>query len=211
MDACRIEIIGESNLSDWTPDEVARSRETRRLYDIKPLQLGKNGIDRYIIGYITVLYIDQSKLGMENILKEQNLRKIAQSQDEIDTFEFMQKVQLELQKSKKKPVQIGLIDRMYVGKAFRQNKVGGWILDNLREMVEFTSRVKLDAFVLEAGDFANEAESTFKMSREQYVVKYLEEFYKKHGFKKYKEGGLLGMVGMGSKNEQLSNYMILKF
>ena len=45
---------------------------------------------------------------------------------------------------------------MYVGEAFRGNGVGAWLIDNLRDLIEFYSKVKLDSVVLEAGDFANE-------------------------------------------------------
>lgn len=210
MDACRIELIGESNLSDWQESEIIRQRNNRKLYNIKPVQLNKNGVDRYIIGYINILYTDSKKIGIENCLKEQSLKQLAQQQDELDTLDFLQKYSLEIEKSKRKQAQIGLIDRMYVDQAFRGNRIGGWMLDNITDIVEFYSKVKLDALVLEAGDFANEAETQFKMSREQYVTTYLEKFYSKHGFKKYRSNSLQGILNKEKNSQRYDNYMIRK-
>lgn len=211
IDTCRIDIIGESILDDWSKAEIIRQRETRKLYGIQPIQLGKNNIDKYIIGYTTVLVLDTQKTNMTGILDKQSLSSLAQQQDELDTFQFVQHYMHELSKQynfKNKPVCVGLIDRMYIGKPFRNNKLGSWMIDNIKELVEFYSKQTIDALVLEPGDFANEQESYFKMQREQYVDKYLRDFYRKHGFKNYRQNSLLGKIGKNDGQVFQNKYMV---
>lgn len=207
IDTCTIQIIGECNLHDWTQDQVMQSRNSRKLYNIRPLQLGKDGVDRYIIGYLTVLIFDGNKLGMKDALKTVNVTQAAKQQDEIEMFEFLNNYIISLS-NKKKTAQVGLLDRMYIAEAFRQNKVGSWILDNLRDLIEFYSKVRLDAIVLEAGDFANEQGSKFNMTREEYV-KNLVKFYKKHGFKSVNQG-ILSVLKLKHEQE-IQHYMTLKY
>ena len=190
IDAYRIEIIGESNLDEWNQSEILRQRENRKLYGIQPIQIGKSNVDRYIIGYITILVIDTQKINMKDLLDSQSLIRLDNGQNEIETMQFIQNYCSKLQKQLKfnrKPICIGLIDRMYVGRAFRGNGVGGWIIDNLKELIEFYSKQSIDTIMLEPGDFANEQENYFKMQRQKYVNEYLQGFYKQHGFKKYKQ------------------------
>lgn len=207
IDTCTIQIIGECNLHEWTQEQVMQSRNSRKLYNIRPLQLGKDGVDRYIIGYLTVLIFDGNKLGMKDALKTVNVTQAAKQQDEIEMFEFLNNYIVRLS-NKKKTAQVGLLDRMYIADAFRQNKVGGWILDNLRDLIEFYSKVRLDAVVLEAGDFANEQGSKFNMTREEYV-KNLVKFYKKHGFKSVNQG-ILSVLKLKHEQE-IQHYMTLKY
>lgn len=73
IDSCTIQLIGEYNLGDWDKDETQKSRRNRQIRNIRPLQLDKNGVDRYIIGYITVLIFDGSKLSMNDYFKKTKL------------------------------------------------------------------------------------------------------------------------------------------
>ena len=197
IDAYRIEIIGESNLGEWSQSEILRQRENRKLYGIQPIQIGKSNVDRYIIGYITILVIDTQKINIKDMLDSQSLIRLDNGQNEIETMQFIQNYCSKLQKQLKfnrKPICIGLIDRMYVGRAFRGNGVGGWFIDNLKELIEFYSKQSIDTIMLEPGDFANEQENYFKMQRQKYVNEYLQGFYKKHGFKKYKQNKVESLI-----------------
>lgn len=197
IDACRIEIIGESNLDEWNQSEILRQRENRKLYGIQPIQIGKSNVDRYIIGYITILVIDTQKINIKDLLDSQSLIRLDNGQNEIETMQFIQNYCSKLQKQLKfnrKPICIGLVDRMYVGRAFRGNGVGGWVIDNLKELIEFYSKQNIDTIMLEPGDFANEQENYFKMQRQKYVNEYLQGFYKKHGFKKYKQNKVESLI-----------------
>lgn len=197
IDACRIEIIGESNLDEWSQSEILRQRENRKLYGIQPIQIGKSNVDRYIIGYITILVIDTQKINIKDMLDSQSLIRLDNGQNEIETMQFIQNYCSKLQKQLKfnrKPICIGLIDRMYVGRAFRGNGVGGWFIDNLKELIEFYSKQNIDTIMLEPGDFANEQENYFKMQRQKYVNEYLQGFYKQHGFKKYKQNKVESLI-----------------
>lgn len=207
IDSCTIQMIGEYSLGDWSKEETLKSRRNRQLRNIRPLQLDKNGIDRYIIGYITVLIFDGYKLGMSEYFKRTKLTVAAKSQDEIEMFEYLNKYIPSQESFGKKNSRVGLIDRMYVGEAFRHNGVGAWLIDNLRDLVEFYSKVRLDSVVLEAGDFANEQKTKFNVDRDDYVNK-LEKFYSKHGFKQANGNIIRTLV---ARNQGLDRYMYLKY
>lgn len=207
IDSCTIQLIGEYNLGDWDKDETQKSRRNRQIRNIRPLQLDKNGVDRYIIGYITVLIFDGSKLSMNDYFKRTKLTVAAKQQDEVEMFEYLNSYIPSQESFGKKNNRVGLIDRMYVGEAFRGNGVGAWLIDNLRDLIEFYSKVKLDSVVLEAGDFANEQKTKFNVDRDEYVEK-LEKFYSSHGFKQVK-GNII--KALAARNQGLDRYMYIKY
>lgn len=207
LDSCTIQLIGEYNLGDWDKDETAKSRRNRQIRNIKPLSFDKNGVDRYIIGYITVLIFDGNKMGLSDYFKRTKLTVAAKQQDEVEMFEYLNSYIPSQESFGKKHNRVGLIDRMYVGEAFRGNGVGAWLISNLRDLVEFYSKVKLDSVVLEAGDFANEQKTKFNVDRDEYVQR-LEKFYSKLGFKSAR-GNLI--KALQTRNQGLDRYMYIKY
>lgn len=188
IDSCTIYLVGDVNIQDMPQEDINSQRMNHKAYNIRPYVLGINGYDRYIIGFMTVLIYDGQKIGLEKALQNDNLSisMQAKQQDEIEMFEYLNSIAIDAVRHRKQ-IRLGLLDRMYIAEVFRKNGIGGWFIDNLRDLVSFYSKTRLDELVLETGDFQNESQQKFGMTREQYTD-FLKKFYSKHGLKGVNNG-----------------------
>lgn len=188
----RINVIGEA-FNKETYEEILNMRNYRDTkLKLKRDKLGT--IDRYTIGYVDLLilksdysYIDQSN--KEKI--EDDIIKFAKIDDQsrliIKAIETMQNIANN--SNKKEECNVAIVDRVYVDKEFRKHGLSKWIHTNIGDIIKIYAMVDIRAVLLIPGDFSNEAESEFNLSKQEYV-NLLIKHYKKTGYRNAGDGVL---------------------
>lgn len=182
----RINLIGESS-TDINSVDLDKMRQDREESGLVKLE-SNSSIDRYILAYIDILILKSDytiPFRLEaNGKKESDFEKLAKSTDKLElmlTALDVGKYIADKYDYSGDWINIAIVDKVYVQPAFRRCKISTWLHLNLADIINMYGLVFPNAVLLSYGDFSNEAEELFKMSREQYN-KMLIRHYKSVGY-----------------------------
>lgn len=180
----RFTVYGESefNLAD---DDLLGMRWHREM----ELGLKKTKVDnkdRYPIGYADILILksENSLSDMKNVYGDvsEYISTITKSEDEFILLKKAVDIQSKIKRDSSSDSNIAIVDRVYIDKAFRGCKISSWIHENIFDIIKTYCMINTYAALLIPGDFSNEAESMFGVSKDEYR-NMLVKHYKASGYK----------------------------
>ena len=183
----RVNIAGDSFIDDNT-SELNRMRKHReRDLGLKRVPFGK--VDRYYIGYIDIYIVKSIHNLPSNGGKNFDYTDIlvlttnAYERDILDkAIELQNKIGKECDNLE--DCSIAIIDKVYVHPTFRRCKISTWIHNNISDIIHSFVMSNVSAVMLIAGDFANESNKMFNMTKEEYE-QLLIKHYKEVGYKNF--------------------------
>lgn len=182
----RITVYGESvfNLED---DKLLGMRWHRE----QELRLARTKVDnndRYAIAYVDLLIL-KSDFSFPEMVRNRgksldDLARLAKSEDEYMLLSKALEIQRNMwaQNSDTCDCNIAIVDKLYVNKNFRQCGISKWIHNNILDIIKTYGMVDASAVLLIPGDFSNEAEQIFGMSKREYRDMLIKH-YKDVGYK----------------------------
>lgn len=189
----RINIIGEA-LNKDTYEEIAKMQEHRETeLGLERIKLGV--IDRYIIGYVDILILKSDYSLPNNITNKGNtIHELEQTVRDGD-LELIKKACKIQEKLKKETLDcnIAIIDKLYIHYEFRRCGISSWIHSNIKDIIKLYGMINIGAVLLIPGDFSNESETKFNMTREEYE-KMLIKHYKDVGYKVVKDNIMINSI-----------------
>jgi hypothetical protein len=183
----RITIYGEA---DFNPeDDQLLGMRWHREQELKLTRTKIGNADRYAIAYVDLLILKSNYSFPEEVKNRgktsNDISKLAKSEDE---YMLLTKA-LEIQKStlmkkdnNENDANIAIVDRLYVNKEFRQCGISSWIHSNIGDIIKTFGMIDIASVILIPGDFSNEAQSQFGVSKDKYRD-FLIKHYKEQGYK----------------------------
>lgn len=183
----RINIIGESS-TNINFGELVNMRQDRRRSRIPKLK-GLPGIDRYIIGYSTIMilkgdYAIPYKINSTG-KTEKDIEKLVKTNDLLELMLAALKLNKYVSDEYDCPGDwnnIAIVDKVYVYPVFRRCGISTWIHLNMADIINMYSLVFPNGILLSYGDFANERKR-YGMSTREYN-NMLIKHYKSLGYDK---------------------------
>lgn len=182
----RVTVYGESvfNLED---DKLLGMRWHRE----QELRLSRTKVDnndRYAIAYVDLLIL-KSDFSFPEMVRNRgksldDLARLAKSEDEYMLLSKALEIQRNIwaQNNNTCDCNIAIVDRLYVNKNFRQCGISKWVHNNILDIIKTYGMVDASAVLLIPGDFSNEAEQVFGMSKRDYRDMLIKH-YKDVGYK----------------------------
>ena len=182
----RVTVYGESvfNLED---DKLLGMRWHRE----QELRLSRTKVDnndRYAIAYVDLLIL-KSDFSFPEMVRSRgksldDLARLAKSEDEYMLLSKALEIQRNIwaQNNNTCDCNIAIVDRLYVNKNFRQCGISKWVHNNILDIIKTYGMVDASAVLLIPGDFSNEAEQIFGMSKRDYRDMLIKH-YKDVGYK----------------------------
>lgn len=182
----RVTVHGESvfNLED---DKLLGMRWHRE----QELRLSRTKVDnndRYAIAYVDLLIL-KSDFSFPEMVRNRgksldDLARLAKSEDEYMLLSKALEIQRNIwaQNNNTCDCNIAIVDRLYVNKNFRQCGISKWVHNNILDIIKTYGMVDASAVLLIPGDFSNEAEQIFGMSKRDYRDMLIKH-YKDAGYK----------------------------
>lgn len=169
----KLKIIGEAT-RDESQSRLSDLRESRKQASIIQLDSLPNW-ERYLVAYACI-FIIKSDYAIPYELKNRELSdnsigKFAKTEDKVELITEALKVRGQIINEYNYPaeyVNIAVVDKVYVAPAFRRCRVSSWIHTNLSDMINLYSLVFPNAVLLAYGDFSDEADTMFNMSKKAY-------------------------------------------
>lgn len=182
----RISISGEV-LNTESTSEINRMRRHReRELGLRRCLVG--GFDRYYIGYADIFIVKSDSL-MPKLIENtgnsfDNISKLSKTDYELELLTRAVDIQKKIisESIGLTECNIAIIDRVYIQKHFRRCKISSWIHQNLADLIKTFGMVDIAAAMIVPGDFANESEKLFGMTKEEYE-QLLIKHYKNNGYK----------------------------
>ena len=182
----RVTIYGESTF-DIDDDNLLGMRWHRE-QELKLSRTKVDDNDRYAIAYVDILIVKSDLSFPEQVTRRgktvEDINKLAKTEDEV----MLLSKAIDMQKSIWEEsngvadCSIAIIDRVYVNKHFRKCGISSWIHKNILDIIRTYGMISVSAVLLIPGDFSNEAEQIFGLSKKDYrdmLVKH----YKNTGYK----------------------------
>lgn len=176
-----IDIFGIGNSNDT--DNILCTRNNLGIYPDK--------YGRYCIGYADILIIKNEhsiSRGVENKGRNtQAVRDISKTPDEMNLYEAGLRIAKYASKYKIKDksfgdINVAIVDRVYIHNKFRRLGINTWIHQNIEDLINTFGMLYPDIIVLVPGDFSNESEELFGMTKLEYN-NMLRDMYTGYGYK----------------------------
>lgn len=182
----RVTVYGEStfNLED---DNLLGMRWHRE----QKLKLSRTRVDdndRYAIAYVDLLILKSNLSLLEDFNNKEksnyDITKLVKSEDEIMLLSKALEMQIDIwsKSSGKEECNIAIVDRVYVNKHFRNCGISKWIHLNILDIIKTYGMISVSAVLLIPGDFSDEAEKVFGLSKREYRDMLIKH-YKSTGYK----------------------------
>lgn len=182
----KLNIYGEVEKGTSSEDEETRMAETRQKLGLNPTKLGLT--TRYSIGFADLLILKSDYSFPENVTHKgktvDDINKLAKGEDELNLMLQALKTQNDIivEDNGIYDCNIAIVDRVYVNKEFRRCGISKWIHSNIGDITKVYGMIDIAAVLLMPGDFSNEAEKEFGISKDRYEDM-LEKHYKDMGYK----------------------------
>lgn len=182
----RLSIYGEAdfNLSDDNLLGMRFHRENELLLSRTYI----NNKDRYLIAYADLLILKSDYTFPDEVKNRgkslNDIKKLAKSEDEYLLLSTaLERQYIALNNGVNVLFcNIAIVDRVYVNKHFRQCGISRWIHTNIADIIKTYGMINAHEIILIPGDFSNEAEAEFGMSKQEYT-NILIKHYKSVGYK----------------------------
>ena len=179
----RINIVGEA-INTESSDDIERMRNHRE-NELKLVRSKIGSSDRYNIGYADILILKSDYSFPKEVTNKgktlDDINKLAKGEDELALFTKA----LEIQKdviNKSEYSDIAIVNRVYINKEFRQCGISTWLHNNLQEIIKVYGMINIAAILLIPGDFSEEAETEFSMTKQKYESMLIKH-YKSCGYR----------------------------
>ena len=182
----KVYVLGEST-DDEPSNMLDYMRADRAAAGLRCIET-VNGIDKYVIAYMNILIFkgdNAMTYGIEEKGKTAKaFEKVAKTSDMLDLMLSASQLSKHIQTNctyTEDFINIAIIDKVYVLPIFRRSGISTWLHQNMADIINMFALVWPTGMVMSYGDFANESEINFKMSRDSYN-KMLLTHYKKLGY-----------------------------
>lgn len=182
----RITVFGESTFN--LEDDKLLGMRWHREQELRLSRTKVDNNDRYAIAYADLLIL-KSDFSFPDRVKNRgkspdDIAKLAKSEDEYMLLSKALDMQRNMwaENTGASDCNIAIVDRVYVNKHFRQCGISKWIHLNIIDIIKTYGMVDVSAVLLIPGDFSNEAEQLFGVSKREYrdiLIKH----YKNTGYK----------------------------
>lgn len=183
----RITIYGEADFN--AQDDRLLGMRWHREQELKLARTKVGNKDRYAIAYADLLILKSNYSFPEEVKNRgktsDDISKLAKSEDEymlLTKALELQKSTLMKNNSDENDANIAIVDRVYVNKEFRQCGISSWIHANIGDIIKTFGMIDVASVILIPGDFSNEAQSQFGVSKDKYR-EFLIKHYKESGYK----------------------------
>lgn len=182
----RVTIYGESTFN--LEDDNLLGMRWHREQELKLSRTKVDNNDRYAIAYVDLLIFKSEFSFPERVTSRgksvDDLNKLAKSEDELMLLSKAMDMQRNIwyESGGTADCTIAIVDRVYVNKNFRKCGISKWVHMNIFDIIRTYSMLSASAVLLIPGDFSNEAEQVFNLSKKEYrdmLVKH----YKDTGYK----------------------------
>lgn len=168
----KLNIVGEIRRTGWKQSEYIQNSARLAKQGLRVVKIGE--LDRYSIGYASILVLEDSKI------EDESIEKLAKDGADAGVYLGASRLAKQLAKSND-DLHVAILDRIYTNEHYRGYGVASWIHNNLRDLVRVYSLTDIGAVVLYYADF--KGESGNKVTKEEYLD-YLFKHYKKLGYKR---------------------------
>ena len=182
----RITIYGESTFN--LEDDNLLGMRWHREQELKLSRTKVDKNDRYAIAYVDILIFKSEFSFPERVINRgksiDDLNKLAKSEDELMLLSKAMDMQRNIwhESGGTADCTIAIIDRVYVSKHFRKCGISKWVHMNIFDIIRTYGMVSASAVLLIPGDFNNEAEQIFSLSKKDYTDMLINH-YKNTGYK----------------------------
>lgn len=182
----RINIAGET-FNEEIPSEIIRMQEHREK-DLGLVRTKLGTIDRYNIGYVDILILKSDYSFPEEVTNKgktlDDIIKSAKGEDELKLLTSALEIQHNIIKSNSKMTDcnIAIVDKVYINNEFRRCGLSTWIHTNIADIAKIYGMINIEAVLLIPGDFSDEANTRFNMSKQEYEDMLIKH-YKNVGYK----------------------------
>lgn len=182
----RVTIYGESTFN--LEDDNLLGMRWHREQELKLSRTKVDNNDRYSIAYVDLLILKSDFSFPERVMNRgkspDDIAKLAKSEDELMLLSKALEMQRTIwaESSGTADCNIAIVDRVYVNKHFRKCGISKWVHMNIFDIIRTYGMLSASAVLLIPGDFSNEAEQVFSLSKKDYrdmLVKH----YKSTGYK----------------------------
>lgn len=176
-----VDIFGIGNNNDTEDILIARDS----------LGIRPDKYNRYCIGYANIVIIKNEQSisrGVENKGRDaQAISGVSKTPDEMSLYEVGLRIakyasKYRVKDKSFKDMTIAIIDRVYIHNRFRRLGINTWIHQNIEDIINTFGLLYPDVVVLVPGDFSNESEKMFRMTKLEYN-EMLRNMYMKFGYK----------------------------
>lgn len=182
----RVTIYGESvfNLED---DNLLGMRWHRE-QELKLSRTKVDNNDRYAIAYVDILILKSDFSFPDKVQNRgkshDDIAKLARGEDEFMLLSKALDIQRTIlaESNGMADCNIAIVDRVYVNKHFRKCGISRWIHLNILDIIKTYGVISASAVLLIPGDFSDEAEKIFGLSKKDYKDMLIKH-YKNTGYK----------------------------
>lgn len=198
----KLSLIGECdrNIGFY---ELERMRKDRKSWNI-PKLAGDEQTDRYLVAYADMLILKSDYAipykVVANGKTEKDIEKLAKTNDALEVFLAALELGNSIIKKYKYPndwVNIAIVDKVYVLPIFRRCGISTWIHENIADIINMYSLVFPNGVILSYGDFSDESDKLFGMTRDAYKIM-LRKHYESLGYEMINKAGLSGVPSINN-------------